>query len=59
MFSCEFSEISKITFFTEHRWWLLLSLKVLENLLLVSSRSQMFYKIGISKYSEAANGDDL
>ena len=59
MFSCEFSKISKSTFFTEHLRWLLLSLKVLENLLLVSSRTQMFYKIGIFKYSEAANGGAL
>ena len=35
------------------------SLKVLKNLLLVRSRSQMFYKIGIPKYSGAANGGAL
>ena len=29
MFSCEFCEISKNTFFTEHLWWLLLFLIIL------------------------------
>ena len=28
MFSCEFCEISKNTFFIEHLWWLLLSILI-------------------------------
>ena len=35
------------------------SLKALKTLHLVSKHSQMFYKIGIPKFSEAANGDVL
>ena len=48
MFSCEFCEISKNAFFTEHLWTTA-SEFVTEMLIFQSSRSQMFSKIGALK----------
>ena len=50
VFSCEFYEISKNTFFIEHLWWLLLrinSLKILCSLFSLYARTW-----GLSKYIE-------
>ena len=50
VFSCEFYEISKNTFFIEHLWWLLLrinSLKILYSLFSLYARTW-----GLSKYIE-------
>ena len=48
MFSCEFCEIYKNTFFTGHLWTTA-SEFVTEMLIFRSSRSQMFFKIGVLK----------
>ena len=37
VFACEFCEISKNTFFTEHLWWLLLNVRHLQTFSLISS----------------------
>ena len=48
VFSCEFCEISKNNFFTEHLWTTA-SEFVTEMLIFRSRRSQMFFKIGVLK----------
>ena len=54
MFSCEFGEISKNTFVTEHLWWLLL-LVILEN---IENLSVITYEL-IYLYDEVALKKDL
>ena len=48
VFSCEFCEISKTIFFTEHLWTTVSDF-VTEMLIFRSSRSQMFFKIVVLK----------
>ena len=47
LFSCEFYEISKNNFFTEHLWTT--ASKFVTEMLIFSSGSQMFFKIGVLK----------
>ena len=54
VFSCEFGEISKNTFVTEHLWWLLL-LVILEN---IENLSVITYEL-IYLYDEVALKKDL